>query len=145
MLLLAIPVMSVLTPVVEETCSRGLILQSLLPTGRWRAIFISSMLFTILHKPETYPTAFLFGLFAAVQALNWRSLWGPIITHGTFQFLVELDRTASDAFWLPGGFNGNPVARAKVLAISDFVCPHRAGWSRQEDWERPDRAPPQPT
>jgi len=101
-LLLAIPVMSVLTPVVEEICSRGLILQSLLPKGRWRAVFISSVLFAILHQPETYPAAFLFGLFAAVQALNWRSLWGPIITHGTFNLLVEIDRACIDAFWLPG-------------------------------------------
>lgn len=101
-LLLAIPVMSVLTPVVEETINRGLILQTLLPTGRWRGILISSILFSILHKPETYPTAFFFGLFAAVQVLNWRSLWGPIITHGTFNFLVELDRTCLNAYWLPG-------------------------------------------
>lgn len=101
-LLLAIPVMCVLTPVIEETCSRGLILQTLLPRGRLRAILISSVLFMILHKPETYATAFVFGLFVAIQALNWRSLWGPIVTHGTFNLLVELQRTCIDAFWLPG-------------------------------------------
>jgi len=101
-LLLAVPIMSVMTPVIEETCSRGLILQSLLPGGRLRAIVISSVLFTILHKPETYATAFVFGLFVAVQALYWGSLWGPIVTHGTFNLLVELQRTCIDAYWLPG-------------------------------------------
>jgi membrane protease YdiL (CAAX protease family) len=101
-LLFAIPIMSVLTPVIEETCSRGLILQTLLPRGRLRAILISSVLFTFLHKPEAYATAFVFGLFAAVQALNWGSLWGPIVTHGIFNLLVELERTCIDAYWLPG-------------------------------------------
>ncbi|MGI9260454.1 MAG: CPBP family intramembrane glutamic endopeptidase [Woeseiaceae bacterium] len=101
-LLLAVPIMSVLTPVFEETCSRGLILQSLLPRGRLRAILISSVLFTILHKPETYATAFVFSLFVATQALNWRSLWGPIVTHGTFNLLVEFERTCIDAYWLAG-------------------------------------------
>ncbi|MGI9205404.1 MAG: CPBP family intramembrane glutamic endopeptidase [Woeseiaceae bacterium] len=122
MLLLAVPVMSLATPVIEEICSRGLILQTLLPQGRIRAILISSILFSLLHKPEAYATAFLFGLFVAVQALNWRSLWGPIITHGTFNLLVELDRACMTAYWLPGRLlweSGSALVQAVTISV---VC-----------------------
>lgn len=118
LLLLSIPVMSVATPAIEEICSRGLILQTLLPRGRLRAILILTVLFTLLHKPDSYATAFLFGLFVAVQALNWKSLWGPIIAHGTFNFLVELDRACISAYWLPGRLEweaGNPLVHSVWL------------------------------
>lgn len=118
MMLLAVPVMSLATPVVEEVCSRGLILRTLLPRGRLCAILVSSATFTLLHKPETYATAFVFGLFVAVQALNWRSLWGPIIAHGTFNFLVELDRACISAYWLPGRLHwepGNALVQSVIL------------------------------
>lgn len=122
MLLLAIPVMAMATPAIEEICNRGLILQALLPKGRFCAILISSAMFALLHKPGTYATAFVFGLFVSVLALNWRSLWGPIIAHGTFNLLVELDRTCLSAYWLPGRLQwqaGNALVHSISLLI---VC-----------------------
>jgi membrane protease YdiL (CAAX protease family) len=101
-LILAIPVISRLTPLIEETINRGLILHTLLPKGKWLAIIVSAALFMALHIGATYPTAFLFGIVAAIQILVWKNIWGVIITHGTFNLIVVIDQVCLGAYWVHG-------------------------------------------
>lgn len=121
-LLLAIPVMSLLTPVVEETINRGLILHRFLPRGKWLAIFVSASLFAVLHAFKTYPSAFVFGIIAAVQTLNYRTLWAALITHSTFNLLAEIDRHCLYGYWVPGKITWEPGGTAQLITLSIVAC-----------------------
>jgi membrane protease YdiL (CAAX protease family) len=100
-LVLSIFVMAVLTPVVEEVINRGLILCSLLKKNKTLAIVLSAALFSILHIYEGIPLAFVFGIVAAIQMLNYRTLWGTIIAHSTFNFMITIDWDCLQGIWIP--------------------------------------------
>lgn len=122
----SIPIMALCTPIIEETLNRGLIMHSVISKGRLYAILISSLLFMALHKPESYAAAFCFGVISAVQMLNWQTLWGPIITHGTFNCLAEIDRTCINGRWDPGrldwAFGGAPQTITLLLLLCVIIA-----------------------
>jgi membrane protease YdiL (CAAX protease family) len=127
-LVLAIPVMSFFTPVVEEVINRGLILHSLLPRGRTIAILSSAVLFAVLHRFETIPFAAVFGIFTATQMLHYRTLWAVAITHGTANLLIETSRICVDGFWMPGKLTWGPGSPEFLITLSLAACTIIAWW-----------------
>jgi len=117
-LILAILLMSGLTPIVEETINRGLILFSLLPKGRSVGIIGSALLFSVLHEPATIPAAFLFGVYAALQVLHWQTLWAPIVTHGVFNAFVQIDIHCIEKSWVFGRASEKLVTSALLSAAT---------------------------
>ncbi len=128
LLLIAIPVMSVLTPAVEEVINRGIILETLLSRGRITALLMSSALFAVLHKPEYIPNAFVFGLFVSLQMFHYRTLWAVIVTHGTANLLVEISIRCVDGYWLPGKIAWEMDNAATLISVSFVACVAIAGW-----------------
>ena len=100
-LALSFVVVSFLIPVTEEIIHRGLISQSLLHRGRVLAIVLSSALFAIAHDPQAIAVAFVGGLFLGVQMINCRTLWGPLITHATYNAFAVLDWECVSTQWNP--------------------------------------------
>ncbi len=114
-LALSFVVVSFLIPVTEEIIHRGLILQSLLHRGKILAIVLSSALFAIAHDPQAITVAFLGGLFLGVQMINSRALWGPLITHATYNALAVLDWECMSTQW-------NPVDTTSALVGTGLVA-----------------------
>ena len=100
-LALSFLVVSLLVPLIEETINRGLILQSLMHRGRFFALVLSSILFAIIHDPQSIVLAFLVGLFLAVQMIKCKTLWASLITHATFNAVVVLDWECVSTQWNP--------------------------------------------
>lgn len=100
-LALSFLVASFLIPVTEEVINRGLILQSLLHRGRILAVVLTSVLFAVMHNPQTIILAFFVGLFLSVQMLNYKTLWGPLITHATYNGVAVLDWECVSGQWNP--------------------------------------------
>jgi membrane protease YdiL (CAAX protease family) len=100
-LALSFLVMSFLVPMIEEIINRGLILQTLLRRGRLFALILSSVLFALMHDPHAIAVAFLMGLFLGVQMINCKTLWGPLITHATYNAMAILGWECVRAQWNP--------------------------------------------
>ncbi len=100
-LALSFLVMSFFVPVIEETINRGLILQSLLRGGRLFALLLSSVLFALMHDPQAIAVAFLGGLFLGVQMINCKTLWGPLITHATYNAMAIIGWECVRVQWNP--------------------------------------------
>lgn len=91
-----------LTPLVEETLHRGLILSALLHRGHVVAIVLSSLLFMLFHNTAAYAVAFLFGLLLALQYARTGAIWFPLATHATYNALIQLDWHCLNGRWHPG-------------------------------------------
>ncbi len=100
-LALSFLVMSFLVPTIEEIGNRGLILQSLLRRGRLFALMLSSVLFALMHDPQAIAVAFLVGLFLGTQMINCKTLWGPLITHATYNAVAILSWECVRVQWNP--------------------------------------------
>jgi len=127
-LFLTIFVMSVLTPVGEEIINRGLILGALSKKDPRIAIVLSALLFAVLHTPSGIPTAFVFGIFAAIQLLRYRTLWAPIITHSTYNFLLVIDWDCWHGLWTPEAPTVGSVFTGLALVIAGLTCLAVAVW-----------------
>jgi membrane protease YdiL (CAAX protease family) len=114
-LLLSLTVMALLTPLTEEVINRGFFLHALLPRGTMPAMVLSAALFAIMHDPHSYLTAFAIGLLLGLQALNYRTLWAPILAHGTYNAAAILDWDCLRIVW-------NPPADDPKLAIAAGVA-----------------------
>ena len=99
--LLGLLVWIVITPVIEEIVHRGLIQSSLMHRGYWTAVLLSSFIFTAFHVPASAPVAFLFGVVFGVQFANSQSLWTTIITHATYDGMIQLDFRCLNGAWNP--------------------------------------------
>jgi hypothetical protein len=128
LLLLAIPVMSLLTPVVEEVINRALILRTLLTKGKVYAVTMSAMMFAILHEFTGIPNAFVFSIFVGIQLLHYRTMWAVIITHSVANLLVELSRACIDGYWLPGKFSSDYCSPAPLIFLLFLACLVAAWW-----------------
>jgi membrane protease YdiL (CAAX protease family) len=99
--LLGLVVWIVITPVIEEVVHRGLIQSSLMHRGRWTAILVSALIFAAFHPPDSIPFVFLFGIVFAVQFANSQTLWTAIITHATYDGLIQFDWRCLRGTWNP--------------------------------------------
>jgi len=99
--LLSLVTLAVLTPFVEETVSRGLILSELKARCVPFAISISAALFAVFHVPGTIPMAFLFGVVAANLVIRQGTLWGAFLAHATFNALIVIDSMCLRLEWQP--------------------------------------------
>jgi membrane protease YdiL (CAAX protease family) len=107
-LALSLFVMSGLIPIFEEVVHRGYLLHALVPRGTLLAVMLSALIFGLMHR-FPYVTAFTVGAFLAVQTLNYGALWGPIITHATFNGAAVFDWDCFRIIW-------NPAASDPVLS-----------------------------
>ena len=90
----------IVTPILEETMFRGLLLNIINKAiGRpWLAIFIAAALFAIMHEDKQHwPALFALGSFFGYSMVKCRSLAVPIVMHAIFNcytitnaLLVEL-------------------------------------------------------
>jgi membrane protease YdiL (CAAX protease family) len=84
--------------VAEESIFRGIILQTLLPQGVLRAVFLSTLIFALLHVGTLFAglpweyvlgqvlSAFGGGLAYAVMRVRTGSIWPAIMLHGLADF-----------------------------------------------------------
>lgn len=100
-LILSLSVMAVFIPVIEEAVNRGFVLHALLPKGVVFSIGVSALLFAAMHRPSSYLTVFLVGVLFAIQALNYRALWGPIFAHAAYNAAGILDWECFQIIWNP--------------------------------------------
>ena len=96
--LVLIAILSCLIGVAEESIFRGLILQTLLPKGVLRAIFLSTLIFALLHVGNLFAglsmgyvlgqvlNAFGGGIAYAVMRVRTGSIWPAIILHSLDDF-----------------------------------------------------------
>ncbi len=100
-LVLGVVVMVGLTPLVEELIHRGLILCSLFARHRVAAVLASAISFSVLHSFNDILLAFAFGIVAAIQMINCRTLWASLIAHMTFNLMITFDWDCLHGIWIP--------------------------------------------
>nr|CAM58087.1 hypothetical protein [uncultured marine microorganism] len=115
-LALSFIVLSFLIPVTEEIINRGLILQSLLYRGKILAVALSSVLFAVMHDPKAIMLTFIVGLFLAVQTINHKTLWAPLITHATYNGVAVLDLECVSGQW-------NPIETSPSMIGTGLIAP----------------------
>ena len=118
-LLLSLAVMAVVVPVTEEVMHRGFFLYGLLHRGKILAIIISAIFFALMHESSTYLPAFIVGIVLAVQVLNYRALWGPIIAHATYNATATIDWDCFQVIWNPP--MGDPTMVKLALASVPII------------------------
>lgn len=119
-MLLALLVWGCLVPVTEEVINRGLIQSWLMHRGRVYAIGVSAFIFAIFHPPATILLAFVFGIVVGIQFVNTKTLWAVIITHATFDLLVQLDWHCLHTVWNPP-VTSLPMVGLAVASLSSLV------------------------
>lgn len=100
-LALSLFVVGVVIPITEEAVHRGFVLHGALRYGRRVAILGSAALFALMHVVDSYAAAFVAGLVFALQALNYRALWGPVIAHATYNAATVIDWDCFRIVWDP--------------------------------------------
>ena len=116
-----VAVMAILTPTIEEFINRGLILDSLKNYARLIQIVASALLFAVLHVFENIPNAFVFGVIAAVQMQSCRTLWGPLISHATYNLLATLDQHCLMVLWIPQTSSATRGTAITLLGIALYL------------------------
>jgi len=84
--------LAIAVPIIEELLFRGVILDSLSETyGSWTSIFISSVIFAILHiHPLSILNAFWAGMIYGYVRMRTNSLWPSIILHSLWNGHIVL-------------------------------------------------------
>ena len=84
--------LAVAVPIIEELLFRGLILDSLSESyGSWASIFISSVIFAILHiHPLSVLNAFWGGMIYGYVRMRTNSLWPSIFLHSMWNGHIVL-------------------------------------------------------
>ena len=100
-IVLGVFVMAMLVPVIEEVTDRGLIQSSLVHRGKSQAIMISALVFAAFHPPASYPLTFVAGVILGIQFWNSGTLWFSVITHATYNGLIQLDWRCINGTWNP--------------------------------------------
>ncbi len=100
-LMLGLLVMAVLIPLMEETVHRGFLQSVFVPAGAVPAILISAAIFTVFHPPSSYGFVFFMGLVLGVQFWVTGSLWATVITHATYNGLIQFDWRCLQGHWNP--------------------------------------------
>lgn len=100
-LLLGVLVMSIFIPLMEETVDRGLLQSAFVHRGPLPAILISALVFTAFHPPSSYAFVFPMGIIFGIQFWLTGSLWTTVITHATYNGLIQLDWRCLQGQWNP--------------------------------------------
>ena len=61
-----------------------------------------------MHGPQAMLLAFIVGLFLAVQMINYKTLWAPLVTHASYNGMSVLDWECLSGQW-------NPVQTTPVM------------------------------
>lgn len=87
----------IITPIIEELFFRGLLLTSLsLKLGIWKAIFISSFIFSLFHVDII--GSMIFGIVVSIIYLKTKSLLAPVTIHVVNNMLVFIASYLLDLF-----------------------------------------------
>lgn len=105
--LLNVLVIAVLPALLEELVFRGYVLQALRPYGDWFAIFVSALLFGLMHENiEQIPFAFVVGLALGWLCVYTNNIWLSVAAHFcnnalslTLDFLGnQMEESAAETF-----------------------------------------------
>jgi len=90
-----------LIPVVEEVVHRGLIQSAFVHRGRTATILLSALVFALFHTPSSYIFVFAMGVVFGAQFWNSQTLLPTMITHATFNGLIQIDWRCLHGTWNP--------------------------------------------
>jgi membrane protease YdiL (CAAX protease family) len=92
--LLIIPVVAIITPIVEEAIFRGYLLRTMVKNNYSPvlAVILQALLFTVIHLSfRNAPAIFLAGLILGFVAYSFYSIIPGIIIHSIFNILVLVE------------------------------------------------------
>ena len=113
-------IMVILVPFVEEITIRGFTQTALGRRSFALAVTISSAVFAVFHRFETWPTVFLVGLILGTQYWITRSLWSSVLTHATVNGLIQIDWRCLSIQWNPNP-DEPPLLIQGMTAVLVFV------------------------
>jgi len=113
-------VMAVLVPVVEEILHRGILQSAFVHKEQTIAVFVSAAIFTLFHPPASYAFVFVMGIVLGLQFWNTQTLWTTMITHATYNGLVQLDWRCLRGSWNPSA-EKLPVLQPGVWSIAVLI------------------------
>lgn len=141
-LAITVAIMILLEPIAEEFIFRGVLLKRMaLKTSRWGGVFISSLLFGLMH--DDILGAFLFGIIAALLYLKTQNLLAPIILHIAYNTFYVL--TLAHAPTWPEALRVQEMSEITekavpnliVLAVGTLLLAGFAAWLIRENvWKR---------
>ena len=100
-LMIGLFTMALLVPLMEETVHRGLVQSAFVHKGPIPAVMISATIFTAFHPPASYGFVFLMGLVLGAQFWLTGSLWATMVTHATYNGLIQFDWRCLQGQWNP--------------------------------------------
>ena len=119
---LGVLVSAVLIPVIEEVVHRGYVLSTLRSRGPVISIFLSTIIFMILHRVADWDFAFVAGAMLGTMYWLTGSLWAPVITHGVINFTPQLTWRCMNLQWNPSTDSlpllGPGMVSLTILAMS---------------------------
>ncbi len=113
-------VVAVLIPVIEEIINRGLIQSSMNHRGPVVAITTSAILFAVFHPPASYLFVFAWGIVFGIQFWKSQTLWPSLISHATYNGLIQLDWRCVTGTWNPPS-SDLPLIGPGVVAIGGLA------------------------
>ena len=136
---LGLLVMALLVPVVEECLHRGLLQWAFVHKGKPTAILLSAAIFSLFHSPSSYAFVFLMGLVFGLQFWNTGTLWASMITHTTYNGLIQFDWRCLHGTWnpatgqlpvvVPGSVAITVLIAAAACALWLLDCKSTGAWS----------------
>ena len=115
-------VMAVLVPTIEELINRGIVQSALYQYGPGLAVGGSAVVFTVFHPFDSWAFVFLAGLVFGTQFWITRSLWSSLLTHATFNGLIQLDWRCLHGQWNPPTSDIPLVLPASIALALLFTC-----------------------
>lgn len=133
----AILVWMVVVPLTEEFVHRGLILSAFVDKGPTIAVLVSTTIFTLTHRPDSYVWVFLFGLVFGIQYWNTKTLWLPIITHATYDALIPIDKICLQILWNPSSLKASAPLLGIVSVVIGMACAGLILYLTSKRWVEP--------
>ena len=112
--------MALLVPIIEEIVHRGLIQSSMSHRGPIVAITTSAFLFAIFHPPASYLFVFTWGIVLGVQFWKSQNLWPSLLSHATYNGLIQLDWRCITGTWNPT-MSDLPLVKPGIIAITGLA------------------------
>jgi membrane protease YdiL (CAAX protease family) len=99
--LLGFFVMAVLVPLIEELVHRAYVQTAFARHGAFVSIVLASIVFALFHRTGSWPLVFLIGLVLGFLYWSTGSLWASVISHATYNALVQVDWRCLSGQWNP--------------------------------------------